>query len=115
MDEDKSRNILTLAIRERSALFAAYMPFLKNGGLFIATSKSYQLGDEIFLLLSLLEERERLPVPARVAWITPKGAQGNRAQGIGVEFAAADNGQTRTRIENLLTGLKDVDKPKHTM
>lgn len=115
MDEDKSQNILTVAIREKAALFAAYMPFLKNGGLFIATNMNYQIGDELFLLLSLLEERERLPVSCRVAWITPKGAPGNRAQGIGVEFAATDNGQMRARIENLLAGFKDMDKPKHTM
>ena len=110
-----SRNILTLTIRDRNALYAAFMPFVKNGGIFVPTTKEYQLGDEVFLLLSILDERERLPVAGRVIWITPRGAQGSRVQGIGVQFADGDNGVTRTKIETLLVGMPPGDKPTHTM
>ena len=78
--------ILSLTIKDKSVLYAAYMPFIKNGGLFIPTNKVYKLGDEVFMLLNLMDEQEKIPVAGKVIWITPKGAQGNRAAGIGVQF-----------------------------
>jgi type IV pilus assembly protein PilZ len=110
-----SHNILTLAIRDRAALYAAFMPFIKNGGLFVVTTQEYQLGEEVFLLLSLLDEHDRLPVTGKVVWITPRGAQGSRVQGIGVQFSDSDNGTTRSKIENLLLGMKSAGRPTHTM
>ena len=38
------QGILSLAVRDKNALYAAYMPFIKNGGLFVPTKKSYTLG-----------------------------------------------------------------------
>lgn len=73
--------ILSLTIKDKSVLYAAYMPFIKNGGLFIPTNKSYKLGDEVFMLLHLMDEPEKIPVAGKVTWVTPKGAQGNRAAG----------------------------------
>ena len=110
-----SRNILTLAIRDRAALHAAFMPFVKNGGLFVATTHEYQMGEEVFLLLTLLDEPDRLPISGRVVWITPRGAQSSRVQGIGVQFSENDNGTTRSKIENLLLGMKSAGRPTHTM
>ena len=40
-----SQGILSLNIKDKSALYAAYMPYVKNGGLFIPTNKQYSLGD----------------------------------------------------------------------
>jgi type IV pilus assembly protein PilZ len=47
--------ILSLTIKDKAVLYAAYMPFVKNGGMFIPTNKSYKLGDEVFMLLSLMD------------------------------------------------------------
>lgn len=110
------QGILSLAIKEKQALYQAYMPFIKGGGLFVPTPKRYSLGDEVFILLSLLEDKERLPVAGKVVWITPAGAQGNRAAGIGVQFNDSAEGETvRSKIETLLAGLTGGDKPTHTM
>ena len=68
------QGILSLTIRDKSSLYAAYMPFIKNGGLFIPTNKAYKLGDEVFMLLTLTDSKEKLPVAGRIVWITPKGA-----------------------------------------
>ena len=76
------QGILSLTIKDKNALYSAYMQFVNNGGLFIPTSKKYKIGDEVFMLLSLMEEAERLPVAGRIIWITPVGAEGNRAAGI---------------------------------
>jgi len=110
-----SRGILSLAIKDKGSLYAAYIPFVQNGGLFIPTIKPYQLGDEVFMLLSLMDETERLPVAGNVVWITPANAQGNRTAGIGVQFSKQDNGQTRNKIETLLAGALQADRPTHTM
>ena len=106
--------ILSLSIKDKAALYAAYMPFIGNGGLFVATEKAYQLGEEIFLLLSIMDEPEKIPVAGRVVWITPRGAQGNRSAGIGVQFSDQDDTARRT-IENHLAGSLQSDRPTHTM
>ncbi|MCG6575511.1 pilus assembly protein PilZ [Pseudomonas sp. AF32] len=106
--------ILSLAIKDKSVLYAAYMPFIKNGGLFIPTNKHYRLGDEVFMLLSLMDEPEKIPVAGKVIWLTPKGAQGNRAAGVGVQFNEGDN-SARNQIETHLAGTLKSDRPTHTM
>lgn len=107
--------ILSLTIRDKSALYASYMPFVKNGGLFIPTTKSYKLGDEVFMLLTLMEDKERLPIAGRIIWVTPRGAQGNRSAGIGVQFSDLDKGQTRAKIENVLAAALKSERQTHTM
>lgn len=107
--------VLSLTIRDKSALFSAYMPFLKNGGLFIPTNKRYEIGDEVFMLLTLMEEQDKLSVAGTVVWVTPAGAQGNRAAGIGIQFKDSDTHQARTRIESLLGGALKSERQTHTM
>ena len=109
------QGILSLTIKDKSALYAAYMPFINGGGLFIPTKKSYQLGDEVFMLLTLMDEQEKIPVAGRIIWITPVGAQGNRAAGIGVQFSEQDEGTARNKIETYLAGALEADRPTHTM
>lgn len=109
------QGILSLTIKDKSALYAAYMPFVKNGGLFIPTNKVYKLGDEVFMLLTLMDEKEKLPVAGKIVWVTPKGAQSNRATGIGVQFSEADGGGARTKIETYLAGALKSDRQTHTM
>ena len=55
------------------------------------------------------------PVAGRVIWVTPKGAQGKRTAGIGVQFSDQDGGSTQKKIENYLAGALGGDKPTHTM
>lgn len=109
------QGILSLTIKDKSALYAAYMPFIRNGGLFIPTNKNYKVGDEVFMLLTLMEEPEKIPVAGTIVWITPKGAQGNRAAGIGVQFNDQDGGIARNKIETYLGGALKADRPTHTM
>ncbi len=108
------QGILSLTIKDKNALYAAYMPFVKNGGLFIPTTTKYNLGDEVFMLLSLMDETERLPVAGRIIWLTPVGAEGNRAAGIGVQFSDQDMA-ANAKIENHLAGALQSDRPTHTM
>ncbi|MCH7816616.1 MAG: PilZ domain-containing protein [Proteobacteria bacterium] len=90
------------------------MPFIKYGGLFIPTKKSYQIGNEIFMLLKLMDDAEKIPVAGKVVWVTPPRAQGTRVRGIGIQFNDTE-GVAKTRIENILAGQLESDKPTHTM
>ena len=108
--------ILSLTIKDKSVLYAAYMPFIKNGGLFIPTNKSYKLGDEVFMLLSLMDDPTKLPIAGTVIWVTPPGAQNGRAQGVGVHFNNDESGhEARRKIEGLLDGVLQSVRPTHTL
>jgi type IV pilus assembly protein PilZ len=110
------QGILSLAVKDKAALYNAYMPYLKHGGIFVPTAKRYFLGDEVFLLLTLPESSERLPVAGKVIWITPTGAQGNRTAGIGVQFTESAEGENvKGKIEALLAGTLGADRPTNTM
>ncbi|GAB2513681.1 PilZ domain-containing protein [Lysobacter humi (ex Lee et al. 2017)] len=110
------QGILSLALKDKTQLYNAYMPFLKGGGIFVPTPKRYSLGDEVFLLITLPESGERLPVAGKVVWITPVGAQGGHPAGIGVQFPeSAEGDQVRGKIETVLAGLLAGDRPTHTM
>lgn len=120
MDNDRPQNArpgaLSLNIREKAILYAAYMSFLKGGGIFIPTTKQYRLGDEIFMLIALMGETNKIPVAGKVVWITPAGSQGKKAQGIGVQFSDDEGGvAARIKIEELLDGQLKINRPTHTM
>ena len=109
-------SVLSLAIKEKAALYAAYMPFLKNGGIFVPTSKPYKIGDEIYLILTLMDDPTKFPIAGKVAWITPAGANNNKAQGIGVHFPADETGQrARLRIEEILGAALRSSRATHTL
>jgi type IV pilus assembly protein PilZ len=72
--------------------------FFKKGGLFVPTTRPYRLGDEVFLLFTLMDEPETLPVAERGVLITPEDVPGNRQAGIGIEFSG--EGVTTIKIEN---------------
>ena len=107
--------VLSLAIKEKSALYAAYMPYVKGGGLFIPTNKSFKIGEEVFMLLSLVDDPMKLKVVGKVVWLTPV-AQANRPQGIGVQFSEKDGGiEVKNKIEAILGGALKANRATHTM
>ncbi|SNS78582.1 type IV pilus assembly protein PilZ [Noviherbaspirillum humi] len=109
-------SVLSLPIREKAALYAAYMPFLANGGIFVPTSKPYKLGEEIYLILTLLSDPTKYPVAGRIAWITPSGANNGKAQGIGVHFSADESGhRVKMRIEEILGAALRSSRATHTL
>lgn len=107
--------VLSLAIKEKSALYAAYMPYIKGGGLFIPTNKNFKVGEEVFMLLSLVDDPVKLKVVGKVVWTTPT-ASANRPQGIGVQFSEKDGGsEVRNKIEAILGGTLKSNRATHTM
>ena len=109
------QGVITLAIRDKETLHASYMPYLKNGGLFIPTDRTYELGDEVFVLLSLMDETERYPVTGKVVWITPKTTLGNQPVGVGIQFNGLESNMVQKKIEAYIAGMEKAGRPTYTM
>lgn len=109
-------SVLSLPIKEKAALYAAYMPFLRHGGIFVPTAKPYKIGDEIYLILTLMDDATKYPIAGKIAWITPAHANNNKAQGIGVHFSADESGlRVKHRIEELLGAAVGSARATHTL
>ena len=109
-------SVIQLVFREKGALYAAYIPLLTDGGLFVPTAREYRLGEDIYLLLSLPDDPQRYPVAGKVAWITPVNASGGRTQGVGVRFPNDEKTrQLKVKIEELLGTSISSSKPTQTI
>ncbi len=109
-------SVIQLVFREKSALYAAYIPAFTEGGLFVPTNREYRLGEDVYLLLALPEDPQRYPVAGKVAWLTPANASGGRTQGVGVRFPGDEKTRLiRVRIEEILGTLVSSSKPTQTL
>ena len=100
--EDGSPASLSMAIAEKSALHACYMPFIKDGGIFVPTTDKFALHDEIILHLRLVEDGKKLLIPGRVVWISPGVGQRGNSPGVGLQFTGEHRFRVKQFIEDLL-------------
>lgn len=112
--KNQSQGVLSFALKDKNALYVSYMPFVINGGIFIPTTREYEMGQEVFLLLNLMTEVERFPINGKVIWKTPVGSDGYRSAGIGVQFGAEDVA-VKNKIETYLAGTLESERPTYTM
>lgn len=109
-------SVVQLAIKEKAALYAAYIPLFKEGGVFIPTAREYQLGADVYVLLTLPEDTQRYPVAGKVAWVTPARAAGNRTQGVGVRFPNDEKSRLlKLKIEEILGSHLASERPTQTI
>ncbi|MBL8336431.1 MAG: PilZ domain-containing protein [Rhodoferax sp.] len=109
-------SVIQLAIKEKAALYAAYIPMFAEGGIFIPTGREYKLGDDIYVLLSLPEDPQRYPVAGKVAWVTPPKAAGSRTQGVGIQFPKDEKSKLlKLKIEEILGAMIGSDRPTQTI
>jgi type IV pilus assembly protein PilZ len=108
-------SVISLTIREKAALYAAYMPFVQGGGLFVPTTRAANIGDDLYLILTLVDDSTKFAVSGKVVWITPPGSTG-RQQGLGIQFARNDAGsQVRGKIEELIGGALKSSRLTNTV
>lgn len=107
---------MQLAIKEKAALYAAYIPLFAEGGIFVPTQRDYRLGDDVYVLLTLPDDPQRYPIAGRVAWVTPERASGNRTQGVGIQFPKdAKSAELKAKIEQILGTARSSEKPTQTI
>lgn len=109
-------SVLQVALKEKGALYAAYMPMLAEGGIFVATQREFCLGDDVYVLLQLPDGPQRYPVAGKVAWVTPARAANNRTQGIGVHFPKdSASAELKAKIEVILGSALASDRSTQTI
>jgi type IV pilus assembly protein PilZ len=109
-------SVVQLAIKEKAALYAAYIPLFKEGGVFIPTAREYQLGADVYVLMTLPEDTQRYPIAGKVAWVTPARAAGNRTQGVGVRFPNDEKSRLlKLKIEEILGAHLASERPTQTI
>lgn len=113
-DSASSRPTLTINLHDHDALYAAYMPFLTYGGLFIATDQRFEIGDAVVLNVRLPGDAEPTAVDGRVVWLNPRATAG-RPTGVGVHFDTRSGSVLSKRIEALLAPQLKSVRATHTM
>ena len=109
-------SVIQLAIKEKAALYAAYISSFTDGGIFIPTSKDYKLGADVYVLITLPDDPQRYPVAGKVAWITTAKAARNRTQGIEIKFPTDETSKLlKLQIEQLLGAHLGSDRPTQTI
>jgi type IV pilus assembly protein PilZ len=109
-------SVIQLAIKEKAALYTAYIPLFADGGVFIPTTRDYELGDDVYVLLSLPDEAQRYPIAGKVAWITPPRAAANRTQGVGIRFPSDEKSRVlKIKIEQILGANLASERPTQTI
>ncbi|MFD1709162.1 pilus assembly protein PilZ [Ottowia sp. GY511] len=109
-------SVIQLAIKEKAALYAAYIPMFADGGIFIPSAREHRLGDDVYVLITLPDDPQRYPVAGKVAWITPARASGNRTQGVGVRFPNDEkSAQLKVKIEQILGASLGSDRATQTI
>ncbi len=108
-------SVISLSIKEKGALYAAYMPFVEFGGLFVPTQRPAQLGDDLYVVLTLMDDPAKVAIPGKVVWVTPAGTTG-RQQGIGIQFSKTEASiQARSKIEDLLGSTLKSSRSSNTV
>jgi type IV pilus assembly protein PilZ len=109
-------SVIQLSIKEKAALYAAYIPLFKEGGIFVPTTREHRLGDDVYVLITLPDDVQRYPVAGKVAWISPPRSTGNRTQGVGVRFPTDDKSVAlKLQIEQILGARLASERPTQTI
>jgi len=106
-------NIYLEFITDRD-LYQSYMPFLKNGGLFVRTNEHYELGTDIMLQVTLPDALEPAEITGQVCWVTPIGAQNGTPAGVGINFIE-DPENIKNQIEKAIGRMLNSAEATLTM
>lgn len=106
---------MILHYTSRAQLYSAYMGFIKHGGLFIPTHKSYPIYHKFLLKLQFMDEPEIYEVEGTVIWITPLGAQEGMPAGVGVQLIGEHAKKVIAKIESYLAEMLSSGERTDTM
>jgi|TARA_B110000196_G_C20909369_1_gene549793 type IV pilus assembly protein PilZ len=72
------------------------------------------LGDDVFILLDIMDEAEKITLAGKVVWIATKGVKRPHTRRVGVQFSDPDN-IARGKIETYLAGSLGSSNSTSTM
>jgi len=89
---------ISCEFKDKHSLYMAYMPFIKQGGLFIETEQDLDFNGIVQLEILLLEEKQPKIIRGKVIWKIFPGAQSSFRVGVGVQF----EGEEAKKINDLI-------------
>lgn len=102
------RKLLNLVLKDDAALHSSYMPFVRNGAIFVPTnSKSFRFGDEVVVSMHLQSTNKKLAIPGQVVWIAPATCERGE-EGLGIQFAGTTKAKVKLIIETMLGNRANV-------
>ncbi|WP_234856116.1 PilZ domain-containing protein [Acinetobacter junii] len=106
--------IIQVNIPDKATLQASYMSFVQGGGLFVPTKQAVKMGQEVFILATLPDQSQKIPLTGKVIWISHKQTH-FKPQGFAIQLAGDKGVYYRTEAERILAGAKSLDRPSYTM
>lgn len=106
--------IIQVNIPDKATLQASYMPFVQGGGLFVPTKQQVKMGQEVFILATLPEHAQKIPLTGKVIWISPKQTH-FKPQGFAIQLVGEKGVYYKSEADRLLAGSKAMDRPSYTM
>ena len=106
--------IIQVNIPDKATLQSSYMPFVQGGGLFVPTKQAVKMGQEVFVLATLPDQAQKIPLTGKVIWISYKQTH-FKPQGFAIQLTGEKGVYYKNEAEKLLAGLKDLDRPSYTM
>ena len=110
--KQEAKNIISVSLKDKTALHANYMPFIRGGGIYAMSEKEFQLGDSVILSLHIMSISKKFATPGKVVWMSPQQAQGS--QGVGVQFTGTNKDNVRMALETVLGELAAKPSVYHT-
>ena len=99
------------SIKEKHVLLAAYMPFVKNGGLFLK-GVGLPMGAPVGVLIDVPGESMKFGLDGKVVWVNSNGVN----LGVGVQFSESPSlAQFKVKVDLLLAGLDRTKSPTYTL
>ena len=90
-----------------NTFFTGFTENISEGGLFVATEAPFEIGDELEVVLSVMN-KEPAPYKVVVRWIRPPGAIGGLPAGMGVQFMNLPADDMARLQEFIDSGVKDT-------
>lgn len=107
--------IISCQLPDVQSLYASYMPFIKNGALFVQTNQVKNIGDDVFVAVSLPDNPNRMPLNGKVVWVNHR-ASGRRPAGFAVQLGTDEGAlKIKSEIIQLLSSTAGSEKPTYTL
>ena len=110
----RAGGIINYPIRDQQSLYSSYMPFVSGGALFVTSNRTFPLGEDVFVVVTLPDSTERTPLTGKVVWVMHR-AQGSRPAGFALQLSGDEGKRLKNEIEKLLAGIMSSDRPTYTM
>lgn len=114
MQSPRMGGLLQVNITDRATLQASYMPFIQGGGLFVPSMQDVKMGEDLFVLATLPNQSQKIPLTGKVIWLSPKQV-GNKPKGFAIQLSGEKGLYYKIEAEKLLAGSMTSEHPSFTM